>query len=634
MITAPHPNESVEISFSEEKGRILRTKRSFVMGETVFLEHPIVRIVPEGTAPISTAIELQPIISEVRAFEKRSDAKRKLYLPEQECTKFPTLMAHTREHAIALRTDYNVCFTTLAAQFAKLPAHTQTALNNLYAPADAEVRAIAPVLGVQTLESLDTMLDLLNVEPRTQRLRARHACVAMSVNCFEAGGDALAVFPTICCASHSCAPNCVWQWSHTARAMILTAVRFIACGEEITISYLSDDDLLCPRAFRREALRVSYFFHCACGRCCAEGHELSPLSKTSSHDQVLDAVWKGACAFVGPPIACTQCDAALFDCPAPTTRFGAPPALPEPDAPRKASSFKLDEAPFEFACAACGKRINGKASDIARAALVALWLACLEEGDLFVALGRSCWTSEELDARLKRICATCKPGAVGESGFLENMFEILRATHLYNSGLDREGGLLLLSKTIARTRDIHLGQWADHWIDGPHYVPLADMLATLGFSYAADLVRRRVWRLAVETGVAAEPDLAWCHNEKQSSLPPIEAALLARREEDRTAAARATKAMADAIRSIESKYNPSMSLSDIVSSKELEGDQWSSSSSDEAAWGVQEAWGRAGEGFTPEERLILPPRPFSARVSGIAPFAQRLRTAGWFFDHL
>ncbi|OLP96981.1 Phospholipase B-like protein B [Symbiodinium microadriaticum] len=50
----------------------------------------------------------------------------------------------------------------------------------------------------------------------------------------------------------------------------LIAIRDIQQGEEITISYLGDDELLQPSHIRREMLESSYGFNCTCHRCIDE----------------------------------------------------------------------------------------------------------------------------------------------------------------------------------------------------------------------------------------------------------------------------------------------------------------------------------------------------------------------------
>jgi len=50
----------------------------------------------------------------------------------------------------------------------------------------------------------------------------------------------------------------------------LIAIRDIQQGEEITIGYLCDDELLQPYHIRREMLESSYGFNCACDRCIDE----------------------------------------------------------------------------------------------------------------------------------------------------------------------------------------------------------------------------------------------------------------------------------------------------------------------------------------------------------------------------
>eukprot|EP00931_Biecheleriopsis_adriatica_P093817 TRINITY_DN67538_c0_g1_i1.p1 TRINITY_DN67538_c0_g1~~TRINITY_DN67538_c0_g1_i1.p1 ORF type:complete len:501 (+),score=131.08 TRINITY_DN67538_c0_g1_i1:25-1527(+) len=91
-------------------------------------------------------------------------------------------------------------------------------------------------------------------------------------NSFGAGpaGRDQVVFPTLARANHSCAPNCLADGDlGTLRAM-----RPVAAGEELTVSYLDDAALLMAREARRKELQEHWEFHCACKRCEALGDDV------------------------------------------------------------------------------------------------------------------------------------------------------------------------------------------------------------------------------------------------------------------------------------------------------------------------------------------------------------------------
>eukprot|EP00971_Amphidinium_carterae_P059302 1172543-Amphidinium_carterae.1 len=75
----------------------------------------------------------------------------------------------------------------------------------------------------------------------------QRAILVMECNCFPGGK----LFSTICRINHSCQPNAVFLSS--PRKAWVKALRPIRAGEEITLSYLGDEQLL-PTLLRRRLL--------------------------------------------------------------------------------------------------------------------------------------------------------------------------------------------------------------------------------------------------------------------------------------------------------------------------------------------------------------------------------------------
>ncbi|KAI0045236.1 SET domain-containing protein, partial [Auriscalpium vulgare] len=69
------------------------------------------------------------------------------------------------------------------------------------------------------------------------------------------------VFNDMSRVNHSCSPNAVYRWDLELFAGELRALRAIAPGEEITITYL---DTCLPYAARQQILREKYSFTCTC----------------------------------------------------------------------------------------------------------------------------------------------------------------------------------------------------------------------------------------------------------------------------------------------------------------------------------------------------------------------------------
>ncbi|XP_954031.1 uncharacterized protein TA06820 [Theileria annulata] len=77
--------------------------------------------------------------------------------------------------------------------------------------------------------------------------------------------DGLVIYDKISYVAHSCNPSCCWH--HTENdEFVLRARKKLVPGDEITISYLGETDLLSP-TFRRRTLLQNWHFFCTCERC-------------------------------------------------------------------------------------------------------------------------------------------------------------------------------------------------------------------------------------------------------------------------------------------------------------------------------------------------------------------------------
>lgn len=89
------------------------------------------------------------------------------------------------------------------------------------------------------------------------------------LNCFEHSEDPVgfSTFFLPSFLSHSCRPNCMWHYE--GDSFVLRARESIAAGDEVTVSYLSEEALLESTASRRKQLEVTTHFTCECDRCTA-----------------------------------------------------------------------------------------------------------------------------------------------------------------------------------------------------------------------------------------------------------------------------------------------------------------------------------------------------------------------------
>lgn len=77
--------------------------------------------------------------------------------------------------------------------------------------------------------------------------------------------DGLVLYNRISMCAHSCDPSCCWSYGDDD-AFVLRARVALKAGDELTISYLQDEDLLKSTAVRQQKLQ-NWRFTCACTRC-------------------------------------------------------------------------------------------------------------------------------------------------------------------------------------------------------------------------------------------------------------------------------------------------------------------------------------------------------------------------------
>lgn len=144
--------------------------------------------------------------------------------PELHFAEFEELISHRQNYAVEV-VDY---FLSVAAYLKSLAAW----------PSDMTEAAV-----------VETML------------QARHNMFNIFLNAETSLG--WGVFLAASLFNHSCRPNLCYLRGEDGPGFQFIARREIKAGEELTISYLGDDDLPGRRAYLRE----HYFFDCACERC-------------------------------------------------------------------------------------------------------------------------------------------------------------------------------------------------------------------------------------------------------------------------------------------------------------------------------------------------------------------------------
>ena len=89
---------------------------------------------------------------------------------------------------------------------------------------------------------------------------------------FADGYEGAIVYDIVSRLNHSCAPNLASTGARGIHGFAdataeVAALRDVAEGEELFISYLTEDDLEKPTSARRALLQSKYNFVCVCGRC-------------------------------------------------------------------------------------------------------------------------------------------------------------------------------------------------------------------------------------------------------------------------------------------------------------------------------------------------------------------------------
>ncbi|KAI0951697.1 hypothetical protein AcV7_007721 [Taiwanofungus camphoratus] len=110
----------------------------------------------------------------------------------------------------------------------------------------------------------DTIPGILNTNCLAVRVTAEPAAQAKQEVDGEESVTYVGCFPTLSRANHDCAPTANYVFAFATFTGEFRAIRDIAAGEEITITYTP---LSAPRAERRAFLARTRFFACTCATC-------------------------------------------------------------------------------------------------------------------------------------------------------------------------------------------------------------------------------------------------------------------------------------------------------------------------------------------------------------------------------
>ncbi|KAH0611009.1 uncharacterized protein H6S33_011436 [Morchella sextelata] len=165
---------------------------------------------------------------------------------------------------------------------------------------------IAAKLRTLTPPQLHSFLTLTNAH--TTDTRHPFAGI-MRTNALPCGVDAVecGVFPTCSRFNHSCNPNANYCWNEKTRQEVVYAVKDIAVGEQICVSYLDEESTNYPRAQRQQRLRKDFSFECRCAVCSGDAAAVAASDERRREVGRLDALVGGGTLMMGSPQKALGC---------------------------------------------------------------------------------------------------------------------------------------------------------------------------------------------------------------------------------------------------------------------------------------------------------------------------------------
>ncbi|KAK6589759.1 SET domain [Cryptosporidium xiaoi] len=209
-------NENVEVRYIEGKGRCLFARKCFNPGDIIFAESPILVVTPE----------ISPELSE---FLEDMNSKETFTLPPLW-------------HVAAL------CSLTMLDEDEKA-ACLDKWVPDINAEPSYDVHRIIESTGI-------------DVDPYLYE----RILNAWRFNSFyHTSNNGIVLYNIISMMAHNCGASCCWHYG-VDNTFVLRAKTRLEVGDEITISYISDDDLFKCSKTRRELLS-NWLFYCQCDRC-------------------------------------------------------------------------------------------------------------------------------------------------------------------------------------------------------------------------------------------------------------------------------------------------------------------------------------------------------------------------------
>jgi len=135
-----------------------------------------------------------------------------------------------------------------------------------------DFQSVAAAVDSLSSEEVQKYVSLKNADAEGKRY-ANPFLGIYSTNAYETGsGGQGRIFLEVSRFNHSCLPNARTSWNPDINRMRIYALRDIALGEEIFVSYLASRNVYgSSRAERQNRLMSRYMFTCACTACGLQG---------------------------------------------------------------------------------------------------------------------------------------------------------------------------------------------------------------------------------------------------------------------------------------------------------------------------------------------------------------------------
>ena len=158
-----------------------------------------------------------------------------------------------------------------------------------------DFRSIAAAVDGLSSEEVQKYVSLKNADAERKRYDSRFLGI-YSTNAYETDSDCGGIFLEVSRFNHSCLPNARTSWNSDINRMRVYALRDIAVGDEIFVSYLASRNVYgSSRAQRQDRLTNRYMFTCACTACGLQG----PAAVASDERRLqIKALWESVPHFL------------------------------------------------------------------------------------------------------------------------------------------------------------------------------------------------------------------------------------------------------------------------------------------------------------------------------------------------